>query len=394
MTREPSGSFFRGLTKYSSSSRADPRENRLTEAFAAVLREVEGLGLALAIQWLDPGNADRFRGEEAAAGSAEAFERLSGGRAPVLRQVRTQQLELLPERRWIDLELLFDAGGHELKVRIEVKHGSKPENGQVPSYRLDEAGNPAVPVVLLAPSRDLPFTDTDQAPEDVPQRSWQSTLKTIERFKQKTPAPVAAWILGHFIEFAREEGLMPMDAITEEEAGMVSALSTTTQALRELLESARIEIGRQWGEKDPEKSSGGKGVGAWKHYRMAQRNRNEPPWLDSEAWFEFKVSDDVDLPSAGIKPGEVVFIAGLTWDKPSGIYPGPLSERLTTELTNRQEGAFAEFREHGYDRLMRAWSVSDLVNRGTTLEEQGVYLGAEVVAAFEELSASSQALHP
>ncbi|MEI7889931.1 MAG: hypothetical protein WCI34_06445 [Actinomycetes bacterium] len=61
-------SLFRRVTRYVSSDVADPRENRLTEVLASTIEAVDGLGLHLAIMWLDTDPNDDLYGY---AGEAE-----------------------------------------------------------------------------------------------------------------------------------------------------------------------------------------------------------------------------------------------------------------------------------------------------------------------------------
>ncbi len=360
-------SFFSSVTKYSSDRRSDPRENRLTEAFAALLRQVDGLAIKLAREWLDPAHADSARGERCAAETQDAFELLSDENTTVIR-VRTQILKYLAERRWVDLEIDFDCGGTEQKLRVEVKHGTGPHSEQVTDYQERDALG-AVPVVLLASSRQLPFEDEIQTPKSAPQRSWQSTVKTIEDFPiDKDVEPVSRWMRDEFIKFAEEEGLMPPEAMDTEGAARISNLTSSTRALEELVRLACSRVGAELG--DEELSGGGEGVGAWKYYPMAHAPEGSSRWPEG-MWFEFKVSDDRGIPRpTGRGAGEVVFIAGLTWFLRETSLDDAEPQRLK-DLSACDE-PFSAFQEGGCARLMRICTPDSLVkNEGETLEQQG-----------------------
>ncbi len=386
-------SFFSSVTKYSSDHRSDPRENRLTEAFAALLRQVDGLATKLACEWLDPVKADSARGERCSEETSAAFKLLSDEKTTVIR-VRTQVLKYLSERRWVDLEIDFDCGGKEQKLRVEVKHGTGPHSEQVTDYQERDALAPPVPVVLLAPSWQLPFEDEIQAPKSAPQRSWQSTVKTIEDFPvDKDVEPVWRWMRDEFIKFAEEEGLMPPEAIDTEGAARISNLTSSTRALEELVRLARSRVGAELD--DEGLSGGGKGVGSWKHYPRPCPPEGSSPWPDG-MWFEFKVSDDSAIPRPTdskadeeadevlINTGEVVFIAGLSWFSRETSLDNAEAQSLK-DLSACGE-PFSELQEGGCARLMRICTPHSLVSKGDTLEEQGQALGDWVVKAFEDLN--------
>ncbi len=384
--REPS--FFSRVTKYSSG------ENRLTEAFAALLNQVDGLALALAREWLDPDNYDTARDERCAEATRDAFVRLSGENTTVSR-ISTQVPRYLTQRRRVDLEIDFECGGEPQKVRVEVKHGTDPHNLQVQDYQQrEESGSPSVPVVLLAPSCQLPFggegdEEWEEAPASAPQRSWQSAVEIIKDFEinQSDPAqePTARWMRDEFIKFATEEGLMPAEAIDTEGAARIANLTRSKSALDELVQSARKVLEADWG-KEQDASGPRNGVGSYKHYLKVRDNEGREGRLSwpPNAWFEFKVSADgaVPPPEDG-SAGEVVFIAGLTWK----IGEASLDEVEPEGLRGLVESddPFSEFVENNCARFMRVRSPKLLVNQGDTLEKQGQALGEWVVQAFKDL---------
>ncbi len=377
-------SFFSRVTKYSSG------ENRLTQVFAELLTQVDGLALRLAREWLDPDNYDTARDERCAEETRDAFDRLSGENTTVSR-ISTQVPRYLTQPRWVDLEIDFECGGEPQKVRVEVKHRSEPHDLQVKDYQLDDLGEPTVPVVLLAPSGQLPFEDEIQAPKSAPQRSWQSAVEIIKDFEinQSDPAqdPVARWMKDEFIQFATEEGLMPPAAIDKEGADGIANLTSSTRALEELVGRARKVVGTEWGE-EPEDNSSGKGVGAWKHYPTVRYNDGSSTW-PKKIWFEFKVADGDKVTKVAdgdtVTTGEVVFIAGLTWkSKDTSLDHRGDAERLRG--LKDSDDPFSEFDEDGFARFMRVHSPKLLVNKGNTLEEQGEALGKWVVQAFEDLN--------
>ncbi len=384
--REPS--FFSRVTKYSSG------ENRLTQVFAELLTQVDGLALGLAREWLDPDptKCDSARGERCAEETRDAFVRLSGENTTVSR-IRTQVPRYLTQRRRVDLEIDFECGGEPQKVRVEVKHGSEPHDLQVQDYQQrDESESRNVPVVLLAPRRQLPFggegdEEWEEAPASAPQRSWQSAVEIIKDFEinQSDPAqePIARWMRDEFVKFAEEEELMPLEAIDTEGAARIANLRRSKSALEDLVRLARKVVGTEWGE-EAEDNSSGKGVGAWKHYPTVRYSEGRSSWPDN-IWFEFKVSADgaVPPPEDG-SDGEVVFIAGLTWKIGEASLDEVDSERLRGLVES--DDPFSEFVENNCDRFMRVRSPKLLVNQGDTLEKQGQALGEWVVQAFKDLN--------
>ena len=367
-------SFFGQLTKYSTDHESDPRENRLTEALAAVLRKVDGLAPALVELWLDPEEIKVGRGEvwENPPDCAIALHKKVKA-APTQPQVMTQEMRVLDgQRRYIDIEVVFSPAD---RVRVEVKYGSDPHSSQVEAY---EEGL-TVPVVILAPARQLPFKDKDkvEAPPSAPQRSWQSTVEVVAAFKP--PDEVGQWLCGQFIEFAKEEELMPAEALNSDTVAALAKWNDASSSLNEMVEIARHHIVEVWCEKKTPTSGGGVGIGSWKHFPLT-RDNSESVWPEG-AWLEFKVSNETTALVDG-KDGCVKFIAGLS--APRQVMSQADLGRVFG-LLHDSEPSFFEFNEGGCARLMRTWTPTDCLDSADTLEDQGAALGRWAVEAFTAL---------
>jgi hypothetical protein len=100
-------SLFRKLGRYPVGASVDPRENRLTEAFASALERVDGLAQTLVGEWLGVVSPE----------------------GPVL--IRTQRATV--NGRFVDLELCFGPPAlPERRVWVEIKHGADLHDDQLP----------------------------------------------------------------------------------------------------------------------------------------------------------------------------------------------------------------------------------------------------------------------
>jgi hypothetical protein len=181
--------FFGRVSRFARPALAVPRENQLTEVFAAVLARVDALALGLADHWLAPHPSDDV--EARARRAALRTELLTDG--VKLRGVRTQR----PTRSggFVDIELRFaDAAAmDDLVVWVEVKHGASPHDQQLDNYLQDLAatGARAGALILLAPRQSYPF-EPEPAP-DVAQRTWQDTAAQLRRWRDAPAEQVSSY---------------------------------------------------------------------------------------------------------------------------------------------------------------------------------------------------------
>ena len=366
-------SFFSAITKYQSSLFAEPRENRLTEVFAAVLRETDSdLATELVEYWFDSETVESETGERLGTMRPRT---LKEGEQPSVRTQRTLNT------RFVDLELDFHDSTEMHRrsqiIRIEVKHGVRPENGQVMAYEERVDGVPRVPVVILAPSKDLPFEDSIEAPETATQRSWEGTHRFVQNFTAKSE--VDSWLVDRLLDFLDEEGLAPLPRMTKKHTSALAVSRQANAVLEVLIAGAQRQVKVGWGENEA-LQSGGKGSGSFKHYPPS----NDDPWsLPAGAWREFKTTSGINFNSPDGPTGDVIFIAGVAWKAQSLV---DLSESSLARLLGL---GFFEFKEGGCSRLMRASTPDDFLEagrgEGVTLELQGRALGHWVVDAFETI---------
>jgi hypothetical protein len=202
--------LFGRVTRYTRGNLANPRENRLTEIFAGVLERVDGLALALAQEWLSFDDAP----DGVAAPWSDARAALEDEQLVLRRPVRTQRYTR--SGKFVDLELRFARppfGTDDVVIWVEVKHGASPREHQLDTYVRDLAdqGVPAGAVVLLAPRASYPFPEP--LPAEVPQRTWQQTARRCAR-ESRGKADVTRFLVGEFLDYLQEEGLMDPDVIT------------------------------------------------------------------------------------------------------------------------------------------------------------------------------------
>lgn len=209
-----SESLFGRIARHATSPSRDPREDRLTEVFAAVLGASQAIGLAryVASRWLT--------GDEAtAAYAAERLRRLGAlldeSEGDWSCSVRTQLgVRTKTEGRRLDLALHFErhdaasSSDEHVLLWIEVKHGTNPSNDQLAAYldqiKLRSVKNAAV--LLLAPRSGYPTFDPAQMPAAVPRLTWEETGRIIGSFEASDP--VTRFLLDELIEYLREEALM------------------------------------------------------------------------------------------------------------------------------------------------------------------------------------------
>ena len=335
------------------------------------------LAVKLASAWFADGNSREMGRERAGLDHADLLNEIAMATSV---EVETQ---LRLGGRFVDLEIKFlggavQRGKADPLIRVEVKHGIKPHGGQVMAYeQRDRFDSPTVPVVILAPAADLPFDDAAEAPPTVPQRSWQALGRMVKQFAAERPrTSKEIWLVEQFLEFLKEEGLMPIERITDEEMQALALAKRAEAALNELMEGTQAWIEQHWTKSN---GSGGKGLGAYLLFPTLKTDQSGV--FTGDPWFELKATDAdaVDLPATD--NDGLHFIAGLSVAKKDF----PLVSREQSELLC--EADFHVFREGSNERVMRIARPADLLADLLTLDDQIEALGKWAVDAFEAYSA-------
>mgnify|MGYP007089160137 CR=1 FL=1 len=370
--------LFSRLTKYRGLYKADPGEDRLTEALAALLESVNpALAVHLVSTWLtvDESSVKSGFGERPGKGphlQVRGLEQVDD--VKVLTQVPFQE-------RYVDLEIEFRGAegflDHLPRVRVELKKGTPLHGGQVKHYedRDPVLDVPRVPVVILAPAYQLPFENMEEAPESAPQCSWQHTYALIDEFVfplDQEDRKRHEWLKEQFCEYLEEEGLKPMKRLSERHLSALGVLDEAQGGLQEMVSIALKELDFE------ESGSLGRsriGGGSWWHYRIGV---DLPPGV----WAEFKVSEEkFGSRNLEARPG-IKFIAGLSWK--GNTSPEELSEELASSI---EASGFHHFSDGGCGRLMRVFFPDDPeLENAPTLEAQGSVLSNWISESFEQAS--------
>jgi hypothetical protein len=212
-------SLFRRVGRYVPSGLLDPRENRLTEAFASVLERVDRLPARLVADWCGvsaPAQAASIRTQRRTA---------SGG--------------------FVDLELRF-AGDAPLLVWVEVKHGADLHEQQIESYASDILAEALGErhLVLLAPRQSMPQSTQGATPVE-----WQRVARLLQSLERdKSLHDVERFLVREFCRYLKEEGLADEEALTAATAFALAARPTAERTLARLLEIVDGYVPAAWGE--------------------------------------------------------------------------------------------------------------------------------------------------
>lgn len=352
-------SLFRRLSKYTPSPLLDPRENRLTEAFAAVLEEADRLPAAVAGAWLgitiDPA-------------------------LPV--QVRTQRATV--SQKYIDLELVFgDLAVPELRVWVEIKHGADLLANQVENYERDllAEAHGRTEIVLLAPRDSMP-----QPTAETTSVSWQDTARILQtERKSRRHDEVASWLLRQLIDYLKEEGLTDAEALTPADAFVLAARPSADRTVARLLQFADEYVIEHWGPPVGFGKSGGSKQNYspgfwWSTHEVARPGKRAPA-----TWRKSKFDWSLDQTAPGATPRDAyAFCAGATF---LAAKNSPVTVKGNEEWLAARQAAGFEYVSDWYWRLWRFLYPEQLM-ADDTLEAQGRRLGAWIVETFELLAAA------
>ena len=347
-------SVFRRVGRYAPSIALDPRENRLTESFAAVLERVDGL-------------------------AAELVSRLCGLSAPSEQGwVRTQRSTV--GGNFVDLEIGFGPmAAPVLRIWVEIKHGADLHEFQLVNYRRDlsvEIQEDAR-LIVLAPRGAVDAADADAS------IAWQDVCAVMKRFARRSDlGAVERWLLNEFIVYLREEALTDEDALIPAHAFALAARPASDRVVERLIELAQGVVSKELGQpKDFLKRSGSKqpayGVGWWASYPP-----NEPTQTAQDTWESAFLEWTCRADEFRAEPHDGIgFFVGVTFPKMQG-----------SALAKPENAAWvAALGAIGFERVQawfwRLWKplYPEQLMAETSLADQAHLLGAWVVGAMREL---------
>jgi hypothetical protein len=294
----------------------DPRENRLTESFAAVLERVDGLAHYLVADWC-----------RVAVPSEEAW-------------IRTQRVTV--GGNLVDLEIGFGSDAAPgLRVWVEVKHGADLHELQLDNYRRDMTVeiHGEAQLVVLAPRGAVDGSEADVSV------AWQDVAPSVKSFADEHEiGPVDRWLIDEFLDYLKEEALSDEEALTPAHAFALAARPASDRLLERLLELTQAIVTSQLEPpKDFLKRSGSKnpafGIGWYALYPIADDEAVAERW--GGAWIEWTCRAD-DFRS---EPHDAI-----------GFFVGAGFQKMKGSALSRPENAawIAALETEGFERV-QAW---------------------------------------
>jgi hypothetical protein len=372
-------SLFGRVNRFIPTEGTTPRENRLTEAFAVILDRVDGLARTLALEWLGPGSPRDPRercGKPAATPSLARLASWDQTWVEVATQVPSNE-------RCVDLELRFGphdrASVDDVRVWVEVKHGTDPDRGQLAAYheKLAESGA----VVLLAPGASLPYPTGGEVPATVPQRSWERVGQVCARLASSTShEEVQQWLLQQFVVYLREEGLMGVEPIGPEHLTALAYSHQAEGALKVICGQAKGYVEQHWEGVPGGEDKPGIPYGVWYGWPRAPSGPADS-FLD---WVVARASGNQPIPH----DGAVFFMAGLNVARGREFATSDHERAWQRALEEGKEidGRLVSFQRWrgNHERLHRLAYPHEVLT-GSTVAEQGTALGRWIVETFDLL---------
>lgn len=332
----------------------DPRENRLSSSFAAVLEHARDFGRALFSEWVT--------------------------------DVRDSKLTVAVQQRiaagTIDVELRFgDANNPELLVWIEAKHGSGLSgNDQLDKYRADlrrmRAGRKVLlsltPVAFNPKNVDVVRINDDVDDDRTYLASWQEIFAIATRWRDAASAEtIEAWLIDEFLRFLKEEGLDERP-ISRADVVVFDHFADAANAVGSVIRQAE-EISRGWAKRlSPAKPI--YSVDEYFGYPVASRGSKQ-----SEAWGDANLQWACE--SVRSSGGRTAFWAGMR----SSVARPLGDERNELWLRSLEAKAFmfySERRSCWIGRSLELAEVADLGSTGVQVER----LADFVLDAFRTLT--------
>ena len=327
---------------------ADPRENRLTECFSAVLREIpELLDGVLALWRITPPAA-----------------------VPV--ELRTQPMT--PSGYFIDLQIRY---GDALLVWVEIKHGARLGPQQLRRYSSDLQVLPARQreLVLLAPARLT--ADEDELETYASGATWQDTADLCRDALPQLEDPVKRWLLRQFVAYLEEEGLS-QSRLTADHVEILANGIAAWRTLEDLIELVLERVDETWGPRvAPKRPSSMIDIDfKYAPFGAGRPKATAKTWRDSTFNWSFAVDDRSDDPN-------IFAFSAYAW---LGKTRPELKEGNRAWLGSLANLGY-EYEHDGRDAWLTRWlEPTRLIGKGT-LSQQADYVADWIATAFRELPA-------
>lgn len=358
-------SLFSTVARYIPTSGRYPREDMLTQAFAATLERAPGIAAFLAKRWVDH--------EEGTKASSLAPKELD--------EV-VPQLRLRPSGERIDLALSFDSFERVpgWLLWVEIKHQAHLSGDQqLSTYAEQLAKEPATEkrLVFLPPAGYV-FNEKEAKPAGLIETSWQQVGELIKDWSDHN---VTTWLVDEFLHHLGEEGLFVSDPVTTQSLEHLRAAESASAGLDALIDLAGREID-EWVGQNGELVATGDGDtwprGArprwpefWRHYGRHEVAGGGGAWLE---W-------NLRKPHASTFSNAAHFGAGVTLHA---------VDRKQVRLESLSCGLEWIDWDHGYPRVFSYLAAEEFFAREhASLSEQAEDLARWVA---ESLGAAQQAV--
>jgi hypothetical protein len=370
-------SLFKRTGSYLSSATLDPGENRLTEAFAAVLERVDGLPSAVLRFW-DAGLVpDHVQWEE----------RIRTQRPTSNQGIVDLEIELRPT---VNTAAPIEGEEDELVPLdrnvvcwVEIKHGA--QLGMHADVAQTEAYEQAIPETLAGRTqiRLLVPRGFDSSRAKVEVGYWQELARFLKgwRIREGKNLPeTSSWLIGEFLKYLKEENLMDEDRLTVEHAFVVSALPSTIAVMTRIWEVVDQQMKKEWFA--PSVARRASLVHTFTNYAIDRGKSELASTWGSSSWLEWGIRPDAFREDQA--RGELVLYAGLSVVTKGSPLADPKNAPAVRALENLQfHRVFSEF-----PRLFRLRYVDDLL-RFSTLEEQARDVADWVLETFQLIVANA-----
>ncbi len=336
------------LARYHVGASSDPRENRLTAVFAALLSASPATGRGLARAWF---------GDERLESPDVRIQRPVGGNVG-----------------WVDLELVVRDPKHHI-LWIEAKLGAGESGvGQVDKYRdrLAHLGSRATRrrVLLLVPAQrahEFPnyerLPDDGKGPDGVPYVvTWQDAYRLVELAGSQERRPQINWLRKEVLAYMTTEGLR-RSALKPRH---FSALTNIDEARAAVAEIAKLAINHLEAEWPPE---------------------NGEPTIDASYWEQVHSSrPSLDGPQLawGLDGAEVFAGIYLPLDAGGAAIDEEWRSRLLTTFDPANEAWQQDISSRTVHWIGRSVPLKGLLMT-ETIERNGKELADYVSATFEAI---------
>jgi hypothetical protein len=285
----------------------------------------------------------------------------------------------------LEFQRLEDGGVSEIKVCVEVKHGSGFDREQLDAYKKWLGNYSGLGVLLLvAPRADYGRFKRDEIPPEVPHLTWQQTAKTISR--HSTADCAGRFLLEEFCDYLSEEGLMDPDFVSPLHLAALAERNRAERAVALACEMASGYLSQNWDKqldvKKP-RAAASYGIDYWEMHPAARKGESADDW--HPAWWGWELkSSDAALPSS--RGGIPVFIAGLTAERGDVIAAGEDGAVWLAKLNApHQESGDGFFAISGDAEWLVRAAYPEEVLVGRTLEQQGETLGKWILGTYDAL---------